>query len=222
MKSAFMACTLAFLLAGANCQAAESKGTIDPVSGKPCAQCHRSKVTGVYIHDALAGNECTPCHTPTAENHQKDHALFAVKDKSAELCWQCHENLSKAKSLHPIISAEGCLACHGPHNSSQKQLLKAEPPQLCFQCHELGLLQEKETKKATGFRDGTENLHFVHAGNNGIPCLTCHDPHSSTQDHMIRTKGTNGKEAVTLTYTAGEKGGNCTVSCHDPLGYERK
>jgi predicted CXXCH cytochrome family protein len=222
MKSAFIACTLAFLLAGANCQAAESKGTIDPVSGKPCYQCHRSKVTGVYIHDALAGNECTPCHGTTGGNHQKDHALYAVKDKSANLCWQCHESQANAKSLHPIISAEGCLACHGPHNSSQKQLLRAVPPKLCFQCHERSMVEEKVTQKATGFRDGTENLHFVHAGKNGIACLTCHDVHASTQLHLIRPKGTNGKDQVTITYTGAEKGGNCAASCHDPLSYERK
>ncbi len=93
--------------------------------------------------------------------------------------------------------------------------------QLCFECHERSLVTEKETKN-NSFRDGVTNLHNIHAGENKIPCLTCHDIHASDQLHLIRKKGMNGKEAVTITYTATDKGGNCTVSCHDATSYERK
>ena len=104
MKRVFVTCALTFLMASASCLAAESKGTVDPVSGKPCYQCHRSKVTGAFIHDALAGNECGPCHEPTAGNHQLNHALYAVKDRSAALCYNCHEAKADAKSVHPVIA----------------------------------------------------------------------------------------------------------------------
>ena len=59
-------------------------------------------------------------------------------------------------------------------------------------------------------------------GAHSLTCLSCHDVHASDQQHLMRAKGTNGKEAVTITYTTTPKGGNCTVSCHDALGYERK
>ncbi len=221
MERTFIAFVLAFLLAGANCLAAES-GTVDPINGKPCYKCHRSKVSGPNIHPALADNQCEPCHATTGGDHKMKLGLYNVKDRSAKLCWECHDSLVGQKSVHPIITEEGCLGCHAPHSSTLGKLLKATPPVLCFRCHEQSLVDEKETQKATNFRDGTQSLHFVHAGKNGIPCLTCHDQHASSQLHLLRTKGTNGKEAVTITYTATDKGGNCTVSCHDPLGYERK
>ena len=221
MKKAFLRVALAFWV-GALSTTVASAVTIDPVSNKPCAQCHRSKVTGAFIHDALTDQECTPCHDNTGGNHQSNHALYAVKDKSAKLCYQCHDNQSSKKSVHPPIMEDDCLVCHVPHNSPLKNLLRYKVPRLCFQCHDRALLETKETDKATGFRDGTENLHFVHANVQQISCFTCHDIHASDQDHLIRPKGTNGTEAVTITYKATDKGGNCTVSCHDALGYERK
>ena len=210
-------------LPGAICLADESKGTIDSVTGKPCYKCHRSKVNAPKIHEALAGNECAPCHKTAGGDHQKNHAIYAVKDRSAKLCWECHDSVADQKSVHPIITDEGCLGCHTPHNSSLSRLLRAEVPALCFQCHDRGLVEARETAKGTDFRDGTQNLHYLHAGDkNGIPCLACHDVHASGQLHLIRAKGSNGTEAVTITYTATEKGGSCSASCHDTLGYQRK
>lgn len=222
LTKTLLASAAILLFTGTICRATESQGTIDPVSGKPCYKCHRSKVAGPKIHDALAGNECTPCHDTTGGDHQKNHNLYAVKDRSAQLCWQCHESVAKQKSVHPIITDEGCLGCHTPHSSSSGNLLRAQVPALCFKCHDNSLVTEQNTQSATGFRDGTENLHYLHAGKNAIPCFTCHDVHASSQLHLIRPKGTNGKEAVTITYSATEKGGTCTASCHDTLGYERK
>lgn len=229
MKSTMVGLSVALLaLVAGGCAtlsgpAAPTKGTVDPVSGKACYQCHRSKITGKIVHQALAEMECTPCHQVLPGNHQKDNSLFAVKDKSAKLCWECHDSLSNAKSVHPVIEAEGCTACHAPHTSTLKKLLKDEAPELCFQCHDKKMVQEKETAQGTEFRDGQTSLHYLHAGKtNAIACLTCHDVHASTQLHLLRPKAGKGKGEVTLTYTATDQGGNCTTSCHDNLGYERK
>jgi predicted CXXCH cytochrome family protein len=225
MKKMGIAITLAFLCGAgiySSASAAES-GTIDAVSGKPCYKCHQSKVTAPFVHSAMASKECTPCHNATGGNHQANKALYAVKDKSSKLCYECHDNQSTKKSVHGPIQEDSCLGCHAPHAAKQKFQLGESTPELCFGCHDKALLMEKDTQKATGYRDGTSNLHFLHAGEkNGIPCLTCHDVHASDQLHLIRPKGTNGKEAVTLTYKESDKGGNCTTSCHDALGYERK
>ena len=192
-------------------------------SVKPCYQCHRSKITALYVHEAVAGKECTPCHQVAAGSHQSDKTLFAVKDKSAKLCQECHESQAAPKSVHPVIESDGCIGCHAPHNSPLKRLLRFEVPRLCFECHDRGLVEQKETAKGTGFRDGVQNLHYLHAGEkNGLPCLACHDVHASSQLHLMRTNGSVGKDAVTIVYSATDKGGNCAVSCHDALGYERK
>lgn len=202
--------------------AAPEKGTIDPSSKKACHHCHPSKVTGPHVHQALAEMECTPCHTVRPGNHQKDHDLFAVKDKSAKLCWECHDSPSNPKSVHPVIEAEGCTGCHLPHTSRLPRLLKEEVPALCFDCHDRKMVQQRETAKGTEFRDGLQNLHYLHVMTNAIPCLTCHDVHASSLPHLIRPKGSKGKEDVTTTYVTADRGGNCTTSCHDQLGYERK
>jgi predicted CXXCH cytochrome family protein len=222
LNKTLVICAAILSLTASFCLAAETAGTVDPVSGKPCYKCHRSKVSAPKIHDALAGNECGPCHKNTGGDHQKNHALYAVKDRSAKLCWECHDAVANLKNVHPVISEEGCLGCHAPHSSSLRKLLRDEPPALCYQCHDRGLVKERETRKATAFRDGGQNLHWLHAGDKKIACLSCHEVHSSAQQHLIRPQGTNGKEAVTITYTATQKGGNCTTSCHDNLAYERK
>lgn len=224
MKKFIVAATLVilpFTCIDRPAHAADAKGTIDPISGKSCSHCHRSKITGKFVHEAVAGKECTPCHQTLKGNHQRDHSLFGVKDKSAKLCYECHDNQSTQKSVHPPIQMDECLGCHAPHNAPRPKLLRENLGDLCWECHDKALLTEKETTK-TGFRDGVQNLHFAHANQNAIACLACHDAHASTQLHLIRPKGSNGKEAVTNTYTATPKGGNCTVSCHDALGYERK
>lgn len=225
MKKMVTVMTLALLVGlnfHSNASAAESKGTVDSISGKLCAKCHRSKVTAPFVHGGLADKECTPCHTTTGGNHQNDHSLYGVKDKSSKVCYECHENQSSKNSVHPPIMENDCLGCHAPHASNFKYQLGLPVEQMCFECHEKSLVTDKETQK-NGFRDGVSNLHNLHSGEkNGIPCLACHDVHASTQPHLIRLKGMNGKEAVTMTYTTTPKGGNCTVSCHDALGYERK
>lgn len=180
-------------------------------------------MTGNYLHQALAEMECTPCHQPRPGNHQKDRTLFAVQDKSAKLCWQCHDQPQNTQSVHPVIESEGCIACHSPHTARYPQLLKDKMPGLCFDCHDRAMVEVKESARVTDFRDGSQNLHFLHAGaGHGIPCLACHDVHNSSQPHLVRPKGANGKEAVTISYTATGKGGSCTTSCHDQLSYQRK
>lgn len=220
MKKMVVALTLT-LLYGSIYHSQVSAATVDEVTGKPCYKCHASKVTAPFVHSGLADKECTPCHNATGGNHQSNHSLYAVKDKSSKICYECHDNQTSKKSVHPPIMENDCLVCHAPHASNFKFQLGLPVKDLCFECHEKTLVTEKETEK-NSFRDGVNNLHNVHAEKNGIPCLTCHDIHASDQMHMIRAKGMNGKEAVTITYTTTPKGGNCTASCHDALSYERK
>ena len=213
------------LLCGSNQQsvalAAESGATIDVFTGKACYACHRSKLKAPFVHDALTDGKCVPCHKVTNGNHMSDHRLSAVKDRSSRLCYECHENLSRQKSVHHPILDTNCLSCHAPHASPYENLLRFEKKGLCFQCHEHTLVTEEETRAATGFRDGIKNLHSLH-GRRNIPCLTYHDAHASTQFHLIRPKGTNDRETVTITYATTPTGGTCTPTCHDAASYGRK
>jgi len=218
----FIACTFLFgLTYHANASAGISTATFDHFSGKPCYKCHQSKLTAPVVHGALADRKCTPCHKTTNGNHQRNHSFSEVKERSAALCYECHDNRSRQKSVHPPILANDCLGCHAPHASGYQNLLRFGLKCLCFKCHARTLLTGKEASDATGFRNKTENLHYLHAGKNEVPCLTCHDAHASEQQKLIRLKGFSGRETVTISYTANSAGGNCATNCHHPSGYAR-
>lgn len=205
----------------ADASASPAEATIDAFSGKPCFKCHRNKLTAPFVHDALAGNRCIPCHKLTNGNHQVDHWLAAAKERSAALCYECHENWSRQKSVHGPIQGGDCLGCHAPHAADNKNLLRFELQELCFECHGRSLVTAKETLTATGFRDGRQNLHQLHGDKNRIPCLTCHDAHASGQLHLIRLKGTGNRGTVAITHAATATGGTCATSCHDAAAYVR-
>ncbi|MEI6306253.1 MAG: cytochrome c3 family protein, partial [Deltaproteobacteria bacterium] len=125
-------------------------------------------------------------------------------------------------STHPLIQAEDCGACHIPKNWPMKRLPREKILTLCLGCHKNVLQEQSGVQNLTKFRNNESNLHFIHGGDkNKIPCLTCHDGHGSNQLHLIRLRRTNSREALTIIYTATEKGGKCTASCHTTRSYER-
>ncbi len=92
-------------------------------------------------------------------------------------CLQCHEALTKGKVVHAAV-AGGCATCHAaidaavvPHKLTGKiaKGLAAEPPALCYACHEEKGFQGKVTHGP------------VAAG----MCTTCHNPHASDQAGLL-------------------------------------
>ena len=222
LSKVFFAGTLFWMGHQADSGFAAAEGTVDLFSGKPCYRCHLSKVNGPGLHSALEGNRCTPCHKFSNGNHQADRRFSEVKDRTARLCYECHDDQSRKKSVHPPIIAHECLGCHAPHASPHGSLLRTPLQRLCFTCHDRALMNEENTVQATGFRNGNDNLHYLHARENGLPCLTCHHAHASSQAYLLRTNGAIGKNPVSLIYQATASGGKCTSSCHDSADYVRK
>ena len=67
--------------------------------------------------------------------------------------------------------AAKCLFCHEPHKSSNRFLLKENPPRvLCLQCH---------APQVLGDLAG-------HEVPNELACLDCHDPHASDHRALLR------------------------------------
>jgi predicted CXXCH cytochrome family protein len=170
--------TLCFAMTqSAGLPTATAAATIDAFSGRPCADCHRSKLTAAFVHSALDGDTCTPCHKLSNGNHQSDHRFAEVKERSSRLCLECHGQ---------------------------------------------ALVQEKETRDVTGFRNGARNLHYLHSTMNVIPCLSCHDAHGSAQKFLIRPQTAGRKTGVTVKHAVTASGGSCTTSCHPPYDYARQ
>ena len=96
---------------------------------------------------------------------------------------------------------------------------------LCFNCHEQQLVLTAKTTNLTNFRDGDENLHFLHVNRDtkGRSCKTCHDLHASDQPKHIATSVAfeGSKWPMELTYAATDDGGTCAPGCHKPRTYSR-
>lgn len=218
-----------------------------------CVGCHTSikdSMNAKVKHGPMdMGRSCVSCHDPHASNVQR--LLVA---KPYKLCVRCHgkngvkdhdgkklENikgvLAKNKRHHGPVRFKDCSACHQPHGSKHFRLLNEMYPssfytryakkkyELCFQCHnEDNVTKARST--ATGFRDGTRNLHYVHVvkPRMGRSCRACHEVHASPQKFHIRTSVPYGSSGwkLEINYVPVKGGGKCTKTCHGVKSYMRK
>jgi len=208
-----------------------------------CLLCHRkldpevaqqiehAKVT----HKPVVEGKCTICHTPHSTNFKKQ-----LNTSMQDACFKCHEPLKKliheSKFQHGPVRTDDCGQCHLVHGSDHKKLLRANFTEnftenfdvahyeLCFNCHNSKVYTNPKSVE-TGFRNGTNNLHFLHVNRekDGRTCMTCHDIHASNQPKHIRTSIPYKKKfTITLDYTNTKTGGGCVVGCHNPKKYDRE
>ncbi|MBN1252731.1 MAG: hypothetical protein JXA16_11385, partial [Bacteroidales bacterium] len=213
-----------------------------------CYDCHDDLINRInsyqFGHKALNDKKsCTTCHSP----HGSSEANF-LKLKEKDLCLNCHNKTYKSKTgnvinikkqletsvyIHGPVN-EGCSMCHNPHAANNQYLLIDNFPvgsyapvtkenfALCFNCHTSELIEQKNSKTATNFRDGDQNLHFLHTnGNRGRNCITCHDMHSSKNEHLIEDKANYGNWEMPIKFINQENGGSCFPGCHSEKKYDR-
>lgn len=223
----------------------------DPVT--LCTSCHQNIANTINSastqHAAVTTKRaCINCHSP----HASDHASL-LKDSPQNICFECHNQAIKlpdgtslvnmksliqtGKSLHGAVTQRGCVECHEIHGGGHRRLLRNEYPSdlyypfsetsyaLCFSCHDRQLVLESQTAGSTGFRNGSENLHFVHVSKDkkGRSCRVCHDAHAATHDKHIRDDvafGTGGWK-LPIRYESLPDGGKCGGACHAPFEYNR-
>lgn len=134
-------------------------------------------------------------------------------------CGDCHNN-----NQGPGAGGAGP---KGPHGSAyipllERQLLLTDNTPynennfaLCFKCHASSVVVSEQ--------DSSWKYHKKHIEEYRAACTTCHDPHGSSQPHLINfntayVQPYNGL----IDYTAtGPKHGNCTLSCHDGNGQNK-
>ncbi|MDA8164540.1 MAG: cytochrome c3 family protein [Desulfobacteraceae bacterium] len=215
-----------------------------------CFGCHQDikelVERGKSRHEPISGEgSCGSCHLV----HYGDHPNLLFKEEKA-LCLQCHgggngappaggrdieKEISGKKYLHGPLAEGKCTPCHDPHASRFASLLKGEYPgtfyagyreglyDFCFGCHDKNLLKEGST--ATGFRDGTRNLHALHVVRDvkGRTCMACHAPHASDSAKLITKEGVPfGSWRVPLRFEKTDTGGSCAPGCHRKMEYKRK
>lgn len=224
-------------------------------SGALCKSCHvKTKViseTAKVKHRALSeGKQCNNCHDPHGSSISR--LLTALP---FELCVNCHnrdtmagadgKKLQNMKALldanpvwHGPVAERDCSVCHEPHGSANFRLLNEYYPpefyapydrrnyELCMTCHREKAFSSAETTTLTGFRNGAQNLHFVHVqqGNRGRTCRACHEVHATKQKSLIR-EGVpygSGGWVLALNYKRTETGGSCEKTCHQQRTYSRQ
>lgn len=216
-----------------------------------CLSCHddvRSTVEHAKTpHGALVeGRQCLNCHDAHATGFPR-----LLRNNARSLCLECHnkpietprgvirnigEVLAKGKSLHGPIASDNCSACHQIHGGDRFRLLVKEYPSefyapfreesyaLCFSCHERSIVLSPRTTALTDFRNGEDNLHFVHVNRKtkGRTCRACHETHAGDRARQVREYVPFGDWKLPVGFEKTETGGECSPGCHLPLRYDRQ
>ncbi len=215
-----------------------------------CFTCHKDKEKGIgeaiVHHKGLdTDRKCLGCHEPHASNYVKQ-----LTKQPADLCLSCHDQeynglngrianmkavLANNSDHHGPIKQNDCSGCHDPHGSRNFRMLREFFPQLfyadynknnyklCFMCHEDTLASNDSTTTLTNFRNGNQNLHFVHVNKTtkGRTCRACHDAHATNNPKHIRDEVPFAKWQLPIGFKKTATGGSCVPGCHQTFSYDR-
>ena len=198
-----------------------------------CFFCHDEFPEMQYGHHPVREGKCLDCHNV----HSSDQDYLLIK-KYPELCLSCHSDIGKqlatGKSLHQPLSDGECNMCHLPHGSENSALLveafpegeyaeaTAESFAICFLCHDSQIIMEEKTEWGTNFRNGAQNLHFLHIkGKKGRSCKLCHNMHAGSEALLIDDNIAFGNWKMKLNFIPTENGGSCQPGCHGNAQYSR-
>jgi DmsE family decaheme c-type cytochrome len=160
------------------------------VGQQTCTQCHGDVVQGfaenphtkmVDLHGDN-GITCENCHGPGSLHAAGGGDVSKIFDPAKakpqqinETCLRCHATVHPDFLRSPHAKAGlSCISCHMVHGAPVKQdLLKAQQPQLCDQCH---------TDVKASF-----NMPFHHPVPEGaVKCTDCHDVHGTFLPNNLR------------------------------------
>lgn len=128
-----------------------------------CSECHDSEslFLGVF-HSRDDEDECYSCHDP----HGDDNRTF-LKSGS---CSACHGNyVDIYPAVHGPVAGGLCSSCHKPHDGIPGTTLVREGKALCLNCHDAGLIMDREPHNDIG----------------DFECIECHDPHGGEERYML-------------------------------------
>jgi predicted CXXCH cytochrome family protein len=164
-----------------------------PGAAGDCIDCHNphaGKSPGFPKPDAV--NACLACHSDQAEQHKKTHLHQPAFEQGCATCHEPHggdnAHLLRAKSVNSL-----CLECHGPERAP----VKVETD------HIVTIFNGKVRLPEDYFRFAALPLKYGHGhpvdrhpvidapspSDHGkvmkVDCLTCHQPHSSSQPDLL-------------------------------------
>lgn len=162
----------------------------------------------------------------------------AIRPEIEDKCMDCHAGLVQKKVVHPPAGKK-CGICHestGKEHPGDKKgfrLTNTFPSgmyttavtdtfALCWDCHDMEMMQTEISESVTEFRNGDRNLHFVHTGGDKArSCTVCHNVHASDNPHLIVDNLRFGTWNMKMNYIAQDSGGSCAPGCHGVKEYKR-
>lgn len=116
-----------------------------------------AQVSYLY-HQPYVSRQCAGCHDPTTN--------FDTIRNDASLCESCHTSHVQPVAqdwVHGAVVFGDCGRCHEPHYAEHEGLLKTPQPQVCFDCHDQGFIEQDD----------------YHGQLDDLTCSRCHDPHAA-------------------------------------------
>jgi predicted CXXCH cytochrome family protein len=224
---------------------------IEDGAQKLCFSCHKDQQVAIGAaavkHKGLdTKRQCLACHDPHVSNYAR-----LLTRQPAELCLSCHDRdyngrnrkvtvanmqayLAENLIHHGPIKQNDCSGCHNAHGSANFRILRENfPPlfyaeynpdnyRLCFMCHDPALAAEARTTTLTGFRNGSDNLHYVHVNKvKGRTCRACHDAHATNNPKHVRDAVPFANWNLPVGFVKSDRGGACLPGCHQQFSYDR-
>lgn len=193
-----LARVLALIASAAFCSPVAADGFVGADTCRACHPIEAGHWAGT-VHARLSGSArseaegrgCESCHGPGAAHvaDPRRDTIRAFTHGSATLlaeqnasCLSCHSGQGRTfwpGSAHDSADV-GCSDCHNPmaEISSDALLQSSHPDRVCFDCH---------PRERMEFR---KRSHMpLHEGK--IRCTSCHDPHGSVTDPLLRADSVN-------------------------------
>ncbi len=104
---------------------------------RSCVGCHPEVNAAFQLpnhHPVPEGQmSCNSCHNP----HSAGESMLTNNNmRLNDLCYTCHQTQEGPFIFEHEPVQESCALCHMPHGSVADNLLTANEPMLCLQCHE--------------------------------------------------------------------------------------
>ena len=143
-----------------------------------CRKCHADVASQMQLpshHPVREGKmSCVSCHDP----HAATEAMMRTQGRVNDLCYTCHQDKEGPFIFEHEPVEENCLLCHDPHGTVANNLLTANEPMLCLQCHEFhfhaglaspdGPVDVGGTERENPFGRDSMNVAFT------TRCTQCH------------------------------------------------
>lgn len=148
-----------------------------------CYDCHahiEDEFAEPSRHPVNIAMTCGDCHDPHAAQYA---GLLNARDN--QFCYGCHGTL-QARYDASDHGGQLCVRCHTPHGSRYEPILLARNPDVCLRCHESQYYDESSRTTYRNNHPVRPNRWDIAAGKPLTCTSTCHDPHGTRLDRMLR------------------------------------